>query len=197
MSQEHNPQEPEQQDHGRMEALVKEMLTIWGEDPQREGLLKTPSRVARAYGYLTSGYNIDVRKVVNGAIFHEKGHDLVMVKNIKFFSLCEHHIIPFFGQCHIGYVPDGKIIGLSKLARIVDVFAKRLQVQERLTRQIGESIVEMLAPLGVAVVMEASHLCMVMRGVEQYDSITSSSFRAGVFEDDAGRWTEFMTLVRT
>jgi GTP cyclohydrolase I len=178
-----------------LEDCVKGLLCQLGEDPEREGLLKTPQRVAESLRYLTKGYQEDLTEVINGAIFVEDARGLVLLRDVKFFSLCEHHMLPFFGVCHLAYVPDGKIIGLSKLARVVDIFARRLQVQERLTQQIAGAIQEILEPKGVAITMEANHLCMAMRGVEKYDSITTTTHRSGVFEG-SDRWTEFLTLCR-
>lgn len=155
-----------------------------GEDPQREGLLDTPKRAAKAMGYLTGGYGQDLREVVNGAVFSTVSDDLVVVRNIEFFSLCEHHVLPFTGRCHIGYLPNGKVLGLSKLARIVDMFARRLQIQENLTREIAEAVAEVVSPRGVAVQMTASHLCMMMRGVEKQASDTTTSALLGEFRDN-------------
>jgi GTP cyclohydrolase I len=177
-------------------ALVEEMLRHLGEDPEREGLRRTPLRVAQAMDFLTSGYNASIQKVVNGAIFEDDSGGMVVVKDIEFYSLCEHHMLPFFGKVHIGYVPDGKIIGLSKLARVVDVFARRLQVQERLTNQIAETLIDILKPHGVAVVMEASHFCMMMRGVQKQSSLTITSAMRGVFKSDERTRGEFMHLLR-
>jgi len=177
------------------EDTVRDLLLHLGEDPEREGLLKTPKRVAESLRYLTKGYREDIDDIVNGAVFTESSSGIVLVKDIHFFSLCEHHLLPFFGRAHVAYLPKGKILGLSKLARIVDVFARRLQVQERLTEQVGQTLCQYLDPEGVAVMMEATHLCMVMRGVEKFDSLTSTTFRCGAFDDPA-RWTEFLSLVR-
>jgi len=179
----------------RVERLVKEFLAELGENPSREGLRKTPERVALMYESLLSGYRQDLRKVLNGAVFEEKYSEMVIVKDIDFFSLCEHHLIPFFGKCHIAYIPNGRIIGLSKLPRLVEVFARRLQVQERLTQQIADTLDEMLHPQGVAVVMEARHLCMIMRGVEKLNSVATTSAMLGVFRDDARTRSEFLTLI--
>lgn len=178
------------------EDLIRQLLEQIGEDPKREGLLKTPSRVAAMYGFLTKGYNEDPEKVLKKAMFTERYSEMVIVRDIDFFSLCEHHLVPFYGKCHIAYVPDGKIIGLSKLPRIVEVFARRLQVQERLTQQIAETIFQHLKPLGVGVVMEAKHLCMMMRGVEQHDSIATTSSMLGSFRDDVKTRSEFLTLIQ-
>jgi len=181
----------------RMQSLVHDLLDELGEDPQREGLRQTPSRVAKMYSFLTKGYGEDIRSVVNGAVFKEKYNEMVIVKDIDFFSLCEHHLVPFFGKCHIAYIPNGKIIGLSKLPRIVEVFARRLQVQERLTEQIAEAIYTTLDPQGVGVVIEARHLCMMMRGVEKQNSVATTSAMFGTFRNDEKTRMEFLTLLRT
>ena len=178
-----------------MEELVKEILIKIGEDPNREGLLKTPSRVEKAYKFLTKGYNEDIKTIVNGAIFDTENNEMVIVKNIEFYSLCEHHLLPFFGKCHIGYIPNRKILGLSKLARIVEHFSRRLQIQERLTTQISDSIAEILDPIGVGVVLEASHLCMMMRGVEKQDSYAMTSALKGRFKSDMRTRSEFLNLI--
>lgn len=177
------------------EGIIKQLLKHIGEDPRREGLLKTPSRVAAMYGFLTKGYNEDPEKVLKKAVFTERYSEMVIVRDIDFFSLCEHHLVPFYGKCHIAYIPDGKIIGLSKMPRIVEVFARRLQVQERLTQQIADTIFYHLKPLGVGVVMEARHLCMMMRGVEQHDSVATTSAMLGTFRDDVKTRSEFLTLI--
>jgi GTP cyclohydrolase I len=179
----------------KMEDLVKQMLDAIGENPKREGLLATPRRVAKAYEFLTNGYAQDVAGVLNGAIFSEKYDEMVIVKDIDFFSLCEHHMLPFFGQAHVAYIPDGKIVGLSKLPRIVDVFSRRLQVQERLTRQIAETLFEAINPLGVGVVIEARHMCMMMRGIEKQNSVATTSAMLGVFKEDVKTRQEFLTLI--
>ncbi len=183
-------------DIDRVQGLVETILTEIGENPEREGLLKTPKRVAKAYEYLTSGYNKDIAKVLNGAIFTEDYDEMVLVRNIDFYSMCEHHMLPFFGKVHIAYIPDGKIVGLSKLPRIVDVFARRLQVQERMTKEIADTINEYLKPKGVAVVSEAYHMCMMMRGVEKQNSSTTSSSMVGVFKTDPKTRVEFLSLIR-
>jgi GTP cyclohydrolase IA len=179
---------------GEMAALVRGQLALLGEDPERDGLLRTPERVARSLAWLTSGYATDVREVVGEGVFAEEHDNMVMVRDIEMYSLCEHHLLPFFGKVHVAYVPDGKIIGLSKLPRIVEVFARRLQVQERLTQQIAEAICDVLQPRGVGVVIEASHLCMMMRGVEKQNSSTITSALRGVFLDDARTREEFLRL---
>jgi GTP cyclohydrolase I len=171
-------------------------LVAIGEDPDREGLRDTPRRVAESLAYLTEGYGVSVRQVVREALFEHEGDDLVIVRNIPFYSLCEHHLLPFFGRCHVAYLPAGKVIGLSKLPRLVDVFAHRLQLQERLTRQVAEAIDEAVQPRGVAVVMSARHLCVEMRGVEKLDSDTVTSCLVGDFRDNAALRAEFLDLVR-
>ena len=179
-----------------LETLARRMLATLGEDPEREGLVDTPKRVAESLVYLTEGYGADPRQVVGSALYEHEGDDLVTVRDIPFYSLCEHHLLPFFGRCHVGYLPAGKVIGLSKLPRLVDVFAHRLQLQERLTRQIAEAIDRGLLPHGVAVVMEARHLCVEMRGVEKADSDTVTSCLLGGFREDAALRAEFMDLTR-
>jgi GTP cyclohydrolase IA len=179
----------------RKEEIIRDFLSELGEDPAREGLLKTPNRVARMYEFLTMGYRGNVEEIMNGAIFNEKYSEMVIVKNIDFFSLCEHHLVPFFGKCHIAYIPNGRIIGLSKMPRIVELFARRLQVQERLTQQIAETLFQFLKPMGVAVVMEAQHLCMIMRGVEKINSVATTSAMLGEFHDDEKTRSEFLTLI--
>ena len=177
-----------------MGGLVRRQLELLGEDPDREGLLRTPERVAKSLSWLTSGYHTDVGEVVGQGVFAEESDQMVMVRDIEMYSLCEHHLLPFFGKVHVAYVPDGRIIGLSKLPRIVEVFARRLQVQERLTQQIADAVDEVLRPRGVGVVVEASHLCMMMRGVEKQNSSTITSALRGVFRDDARTREEFLRL---
>lgn len=179
----------------RVAELVYELLGELGEDRDRHGLLKTPERVARSLDFLTSGHRQNLDKLVNGAIFVEECNEMVAVKRIHFFSMCEHHMLPFFGVCSVAYVPDGRIIGLSKIPRIVDMYARRLQVQERLTNEIAQALDSALKPAGVAVVMEAYHLCMMMRGVEKQDSRTVTSAMHGVFKDDPKTRQEFLTLM--
>jgi GTP cyclohydrolase I len=175
--------------------LVGEQLTLIGEDPQRDGLRRTPERVAAAMEYLTAGYGQTAEDVVGDAVFDEDHRSMVIMRDIELYSLCEHHMLPFFGKCHVGYIPNGKIVGLSKLPRIVDVFARRLQVQERLTDQIADAIDEVLNPAGVGVVIEAEHLCMMMRGVEKQNSRTLTSALRGCFRDDSNTREEFLRLV--
>jgi len=179
-----------------MQELVRQLLAELGEDPSREGLLNTPRRVEKALRFLTSGYTADVDTVLNNALFTVDYNEMVIVKDIDFYSLCEHHLLPFFGRCHIAYVPNGKVIGLSKIPRLVDVFARRLQIQERMTNQIAETIREKIAPLGVAVVIEATHLCMAMRGVEKQNSFAITSAMLGGFHNDARTRMEFLELIR-
>ena len=176
--------------------LVRRMLRELGEDPSREGLVKTPSRVAKAMRFLTQGYRQDPRDVLNGAVFEEVVDEMVVVRDIELYSLCEHHMVPFFGKCHVGYLPKGKILGLSKIPRLVDVYARRLQVQERLTNQIASALFDLLAPRGVGVVIEARHLCMMMRGVEKQNSRAVTSSLLGTFRSDARTRSEFLDFVR-
>ena len=180
-----------------LEESVRVFLRQLGEDPEREGLLRTPQRVARSLRFLTSGYQQDVDKVLNGALYSVAYDEMVIVKDIEIFSLCEHHLLPFFGRCHVAYIPTDKVIGLSKIPRLVDVFARRLQVQERLTNQIAETIMEKIKPLGVGVVIEAKHLCMVMRGVEKQNSVAVTSAMLGVFREEIETREEFLSLVRS
>jgi GTP cyclohydrolase I len=175
---------------------VRSLISHVGEDPEREGLLKTPLRVAQSLRFLTSGYHQDVDKVLNGALYEVAYDEMVIVKDIEVFSLCEHHLLPFFGRCHVAYIPTRQVIGLSKIPRLVDVFARRLQVQERLTTQIAETIMEKIKPQGVAVVIEARHLCMIMRGVEKQNSVAVTSAMLGVFRDCDQTRAEFLRLVR-
>eukprot|EP01012_Entosiphon_sulcatum_P012303 TRINITY_DN17695_c0_g1_i1.p1 TRINITY_DN17695_c0_g1~~TRINITY_DN17695_c0_g1_i1.p1 ORF type:complete len:219 (-),score=51.34 TRINITY_DN17695_c0_g1_i1:76-732(-) len=180
----------------RMTRACREMLVCMGENPEREGLLKTPHRMASAMLFFTKGYEESVEDVVNGAIFSENHRELVLVKDISIFSLCEHHMVPFFGRAHIAYIPNGKVLGLSKLARLAEIFARRLQVQERLTKQIAQAVQRTVQPLGVAVVIEATHLCMVMRGVQKPGSTTTTSTLTGVFERDPRTRAEFFSLIQ-
>lgn len=176
---------------------VRAFLRELGEDPTREGLLRTPHRVAHSLRFLTSGYHQDVDQVLNGALYSVAYDEMVIVKDIEIFSLCEHHLLPFFGRCHVAYIPTDKVIGLSKIPRLVDVFARRLQVQERLTTQIAETIMEKIKPLGVGVVIEAKHLCMIMRGVEKQNSVAVTSAMLGVFREEIETREEFLSLVRS
>jgi GTP cyclohydrolase I len=180
----------------QFESLIEQMLARLGEDPDREGLRRTPLRVAKAMDFLTSGYDTSLEEVVNEAIFENCCQEMVIVKDIEFYSLCEHHMLPFFGKAHVAYIPDGHIIGLSKVARVVDMFARRLQVQERITNQIADTMMEILTPLGVGVVLEASHFCMMMRGVEKQSSSTVTSAMRGSFQSDPRTRAEFLQLVR-
>jgi GTP cyclohydrolase I len=176
--------------------LYREMLTRIGEDPARDGLIRTPERMEKAMTFLTRGYKMDINDVLHAALFDVDYDEMVIVKDIEFFSMCEHHLLPFFGKAHVAYVPNGKVIGLSKIPRLVDVFARRLQVQERLTRQIGDAITEAIHPQGVAVILEAQHLCMMMRGVEKQHSSTVTSAMLGVFKTQLQTRNEFLSLVR-
>jgi len=178
-----------------LEEMYRGILEGIGEDPEREGLLKTPARAAAAMQFLTRGYSQDPAAVINGAVFQESADDLVIVRDIEFYSLCEHHLLPFFGRVHIGYLPNGRILGISKLARLVDVFARRLQVQERLTVQIAEAIEDALQPRGVGVVAEARHLCMMARGVEKQNSMVTTSEMRGCFRSDRPVRAEFLNLI--
>jgi len=177
--------------------LVKEMLDLLGEDVRREGLARTPERVERALRFLTSGYAMDVRKVVNGALFTVKYDEMVIMKDIEFFSMCEHHLLPFFGKVHVAYIPRDRVIGLSKLPRLVDVFARRLQIQERMTQQIAQTIQELIDPVGVGVICEARHFCMMMRGVEKQHSGAVTSAMLGAFRSRKETRDEFLSLVRS
>ena len=176
--------------------LIRELLRRVGEDPERDGLLRTPERVEKSLAFLTRGYNQTVSGVLHNALFDVDYDEMVIVKDIEFYSLCEHHMLPFYGKAHVAYVPKGKVIGLSKMARLVDVFARRLQVQERLTRQISDAIEEAIAPQGVGVILEAQHLCMMMRGVEKQHSQTVTSAMLGVFKTQLQTRNEFLSLVR-
>jgi GTP cyclohydrolase IA len=178
-----------------VEKAVHTILHELGEDPEREGLLRTPQRVSEALKFLTSGYHQDVYEVLNNAIFEEKYNEMVIVRDIDVFSLCEHHLLPFYGRAHVAYIPNGKIVGLSKLPRVVDMYAKRLQVQERLTQQIAQTLHEVLQPDGVAVVIEARHMCMMMRGVEKQNSLATTSAMLGVFQQEQKTRTEFLNLI--
>lgn len=179
-----------------MENLYKQLIKEIGEDVEREGLVNTPKRAAKAMSFFTKGYSENIDTILNGALFETKSQEMVIVKNIEVYSLCEHHLVPFFGQVHVGYIPNGKIIGLSKIPRIVDVFARRLQVQENLTVQIAETLNSILNPSGVAVIMEAQHLCMMMRGVEKQHSQTTTSSMLGQFLADFRARSEFLSLIK-
>ncbi len=174
---------------------IKSVLELIGEDPKRHGLEKTPMRVEESFKFLTSGYRHSVNEVLNDAIFNENYDEMVVIRDIEIFSLCEHHLLPFYGKCHVAYIPDGKVVGLSKIPRLVDMFARRLQVQERLTTQIADCLMEKLTPKGVAVVIEASHLCMIMRGVEKQNSVCVTSSMQGVFREDERTRREFLSLI--
>ncbi|HTQ58455.1 MAG TPA: GTP cyclohydrolase I FolE [Bryobacteraceae bacterium] len=182
---------------GSIAPLIKEMLGRLGEDVRREGLVRTPERVERALQFLTSGYQMDVKKVVNGALFTVKYDEMVIMKDIEFFSMCEHHMLPFFGKVHVAYIPRDRVIGLSKLPRLVDVFARRLQIQERMTQQIAQTIQDLIDPLGVGVVCEARHFCMMMRGVEKQHSGAVTSAMLGSFRNRKETRDEFLALVKS
>jgi GTP cyclohydrolase I len=179
-----------------LQTLVTGLLREIDPEPEREGLVKTPERVARALRYLTKGYEQDPGSIINGALFNEKHSEMIVVKDIDFYSLCEHHILPFFGRAHVAYIPRGRIVGLSKIARLVEVYARRLQVQERLTTEIADTIEEHLEPLGVAVVTEAEHLCMRMRGIEKQNSVVVTSAMRGAFQTNSKTREEFMMFIR-
>ncbi len=180
----------------KMQHLIQQLLVQLGEDPTREGLVKTPKRVETALRFLTSGYEADIDSVLNDALFSVDYSEMVIVRDIDFYSLCEHHLLPFFGKCHVAYIPNGRVIGLSKIPRLVDIFARRLQLQERMTNQIAETIREKIDPLGVAVVCEGTHLCMAMRGVEKQNSYTVTSAMLGAFRDHARTRMEFLELLK-
>ena len=179
-------------DRTKIEPLIRQLLTEIGEDPQREGLLQTPKRVAEALEFLTSGNRVDLERLINGAVFTQQTNSMVIVKNIEVYSLCEHHMLPFFGRCHIGYIPSGRVFGVSKLARMVDMYARRLQLQERLTEQISKEVMESVDAKGVGVMIEARHLCMMMRGVEKQHSAAVTSSMLGCFRDEQETRTEFL-----
>lgn len=178
-----------------IERITKQLLENIGEDPNREGLLKTPSRVAKAWQFFSKGYTQSIDELINNAIFNEDANDMVIVRDIEFFSLCEHHLIPFFGKAHVGYIPNGKVIGLSKIPRIIDMYSRRLQVQERLTHQVADALKNVLNPKGVAVVMEGRHMCMQMRGVEKQNSFTSTSAMSGQFKKSSETRSEFLAII--
>ncbi len=179
-----------------IQALVEQLLGLLGEDPTREGLVQTPERVAKAFRFFAQGYQQDVDEVLNGALYSVKYDEMVVVRDIDFFSLCEHHLLPFYGKCHVAYLPNGRIVGLSKIPRLVEVYSRRLQVQERLTVQIAEALQQKLNPQGVAVVMEARHLCMMMRGVETPNAVAVTSSMQGVFQSQQQTREEFLNLIR-
>jgi GTP cyclohydrolase IA len=179
-----------------MQEIIRQLLAELGEDPSREGLLDTPKRVEKALAFLTSGYAADVDATLNNALFSVDYNEMVIVRDIDFYSLCEHHLLPFIGKCHVAYIPQGRVLGLSKIPRLVDIFARRLQIQERLTNQIAETLREKVDPLGVSVVMEATHLCMAMRGVEKQNSVATTSAMLGVFREDARTRMEFLELIK-
>ncbi len=185
-----------EENKNNIKSLTKELLKEIGENPDREGLLNTPDRVSRAWEYLSKGYRQDVKELINGAIFNEKYDQMVAVKDIEFYSMCEHHLLPFFGHAHIAYIPNGKIIGLSKIPRILDMFARRLQVQERMTQEVASMLNDVLEPRGVAVIIEAQHMCMQMRGVEKRQSYMSTSAMLGIFRDDDKTRKEFLDIVK-
>jgi GTP cyclohydrolase I len=179
----------------RVKDLVRQLLLELGEDPKREGLRRTPKRVERALRFLTSGHHHKLEEILNGALFEEKYNEMVIVKDIDFYSLCEHHLLPFYGKCHVAYIPNGKVVGLSKIPRVVDMFARRLQLQERMTTQIAKALMKALKPDGVAVVTEARHLCMMMRGVQKQNTVVTNSALLGIFHDDRACREEFMQLI--
>lgn len=178
-----------------LENLTHQLLQEIGEDPNREGLVRTPARVSKAWQYFSQGYHQDLDKIVNNAVFKESSKDMVVVRDVEFFSLCEHHLLPFFGKAHVGYIPNGQIIGLSKIPRVIDMFSRRLQVQERLTHQIADAIQDILDPVGVAIVMEGRHMCMQMRGVEKQNSLATTSTMLGKFRESVRTRNEFMSLI--
>ena len=185
-----------EKDLDRIADSYRELLQAIGEDVDREGLQRTPDRAARALEFLTQGYRQNLDEIINGAVFESSASEIILVKDIELYSLCEHHLLPFIGRAHVAYLPNGKVIGLSKVARIVDVFARRLQIQENLTTQIAESLMNCLEPSGVAVVVEAKHLCMMMRGVEKQNSVMKTSCLLGTFKDDARTRSEFLSLLK-
>ena len=178
-----------------IEKITKDLLIEIGEDPNREGLIKTPLRVSKSWQYLTKGYEQNINDIVNGAIFNEENEDMIIVKDINYYSLCEHHLLPFMGKVHVGYIPNGKVLGLSKIPRIIDMFSRRLQLQERLTHQIANNINSFLKPKGVAVVIDGEHLCMRMRGVEKQNAIMQTSSMTGIFRKDDKTRKEFLNLI--
>ena len=181
--------------HDILEQITRKLLKEIGENPDREGLVRTPSRVAKSWEFFSRGYNQNLENIINNAIFEEDAKDMVIVRDVEFFSLCEHHLLPFFGKAHVGYIPNGKVIGLSKIPRIIDMFSRRLQVQERLTHQVAEALQDVLNPIGVAVVMEGRHMCMQMRGVEKQNSFASTSAMLGQFRKSAETRSEFLSII--
>ena len=181
--------------HDTLEQLTRNLLKEIGENPDREGLVKTPSRVAKSWEFFSKGYNQNLEDIINNAIFKENAKDMVIVRDVEFFSLCEHHLLPFFGKAHVGYIPNGKVIGLSKIPRIIDMFSRRLQVQERLTHQVAEVLQDVMNPIGVAVVMEGRHMCMQMRGVEKQNSFASTSAMLGQFRKSSETRSEFLSII--
>ena len=182
-------------DNSKIESIVFDLLNEIGEDPNREGLIKTPSRVAKSWTFLTKGYTEDIDSIINNAIFYEDYDEMVTISDIDFFSQCEHHLLPFFGKAHVAYIPNGKVVGLSKIPRIVEMFGRRLQLQERMTQNIAETINDVLSPKGVAVVLEGRHMCMQMRGVQKQNSCTTTSFMTGLFRQDARTRKEFLNII--
>jgi len=182
-------------DEPKIERMVRELLVEIGENPEREGLLKTPHRIAAALAFLTSGYRADLRQLINGATFRQEENNMIVVRDIEVYSLCEHHMLPFFGRCHVGYIPKGKVFGISKIARLVDMFARRLQIQERLTEQVAKTIMEAIDACGVGVVIEARHLCMMMRGVQKQNSMLTTSSVLGSFHSSHVTRTKFLALI--
>ena len=181
--------------HDILEQITRKLLKEIGENPDREGLVRTPSRVAKSWEFFSRGYNQNLEDIINNAIFEEDAKDMVIVRDVEFFSLCEHHLLPFFGKGHVGYIPNGKVIGLSKIPRIIDMFSRRLQVQERLTHQVAEALQDVLNPIGVAVVMEGRHMCMQMRGVEKQNSFASTSAMLGQFRKSSETRSEFLSII--
>ena len=182
-------------EYDNIEDLTNKLLKEIGEDPKREGLIKTPLRVAKAWKFFSNGYKQNLDDIINNAIFNEDSKDMVVVRDVEFFSLCEHHLLPFFGKAHVAYIPDGKVIGLSKIPRIIDMFSRRLQVQERMTRQISETVKDVLEPVGVAVIMEGQHMCMQMRGVEKQSSLATTSSMLGKFRESDRTRAEFLSII--
>ena len=181
--------------HDILEQITRKLLKEIGENPDREGLVRTPSRVAKSWEFFSKGYNQNLEDIINNAIFEEDAKDMVIVRDVEFFSLCEHHLLPFFGKAHVGYIPNGKVVGLSKIPRIIDMFSRRLQVQERLTHQVAEALQDVLNPIGVAVVMEGRHMCMQMRGVEKQNSFASTSAMLGQFRKSSETRSEFLSII--